>query len=67
MRIEKLKQNFDIEIKLVHFPLHPDTPAEGRSMADLFAGRDYDPEAAYNRMKGLMDEEGLPYSRRTHT
>ncbi len=51
----------------MHFPLHPDTPAEGRSMADLFAGRDYDPEASYQRMKGLMDEEGLPYSRRTHT
>jgi len=51
----------------VHFPLHPDTPAEGRSMAELFAGRDYDPEASYQRMKGLMDEEGLPYSRRTHT
>jgi predicted DsbA family dithiol-disulfide isomerase len=51
----------------VHFPLHPDTPAEGRSMEDLFAGRDYDPEASYQRMKGLMDEEGLPYSRRTHT
>jgi predicted DsbA family dithiol-disulfide isomerase len=52
---------------LVHFPLHPDTPAEGRSMAELFAGRDYDPEASYQRMKGLMDQEGLPYSRRTHT
>ena len=51
----------------MHFPLHPDTPAEGRSMADLFAGRDYDPEASYQRMKGLMDAEGLPYSRRTHT
>ncbi len=51
----------------MHFPLHPDTPAEGRSLADLFAGRDYDPEASYQRMKGLMDEEGLPYSRRTHT
>jgi predicted DsbA family dithiol-disulfide isomerase len=36
-------------------------------MEDLFAGRDYDPEASYQRMKGLMDEEGLPYSRRTHT
>ena len=67
MRIEKLKQKFDIEIKLVHFPLHPDTPAEGRSMADLFAGRDYDPDASYNRMKGLMDQEGLPYAKRTHT
>ena len=67
MRIEKLKQKFDIGIKLVHFPLHPDTPAEGRSMADLFAGRDYDIEAAYTRMKGLMDQEGLPYAKRTHT
>ncbi|NNE86121.1 MAG: hypothetical protein HKN28_19325, partial [Alphaproteobacteria bacterium] len=67
MRIEKLKQKFDIEIKLVHFPLHPDTPTEGRSMADLFAGRDYDPEASYNRMKAMMDGEGLPYSKRTHT
>jgi predicted DsbA family dithiol-disulfide isomerase len=51
----------------VHFPLHPDTPAEGRSMEELFAGRDYDAEASYQRMKGLMDEEDLPYSRRTHT
>jgi len=67
VRIEKLKQNFDIDIKLVHFPLHPDTPAEGRSMEELFAGRDYDPEAAFIRMKGLMDQEGLPYSRRSHT
>ena len=37
------------------------------SLAELFAGRDYDPEASYQRMKGLMDEEGLDYSRRTHT
>jgi predicted DsbA family dithiol-disulfide isomerase len=51
----------------VHFPLHPDTPMEGRSLEDLFAGRNYDIEASYQRMKGLMDAEGLPYSRRTHT
>ncbi len=67
MRIEKLKRNFDVEVKLVHFPLHPDTPAEGQSMAELYAGRGMDPEAMYNRMKGLMDGEGLPYGRRTHT
>src|SRR5207237_8696137 len=52
---------------LVHFPLHPETPAEGRSMAELYAGRNVDPEATYARMKGLMDAEGLPYGRRTHT
>ena len=67
MRIEKLKQNFDIEVKWVHFPLHPDTPAEGRSMEELYAGRSTDPEAMYQRMKGLMDGEGLPYGKRTHT
>ena len=67
MRIEKLKRNFDVEVKLVHFPLHPETPAEGQSMEELYAGRGLDPEAMYNRMKGLMDGEGLPYGRRTHT
>jgi len=67
VRIEKLKQEFDIEVKLVHFPLHPETPAEGQSMAEIYAGRGMDPEAMYNRMKGLMDGEGLPYGRRTHT
>jgi predicted DsbA family dithiol-disulfide isomerase len=51
----------------VHFPLHPETPAEGRPLADLYAGRGLDAEAMYRRMKGLMDAEGLPYGRRTHT
>ena len=36
-------------------------------MAQLYAGRDVDPEAIYARMKALMDAEGLPYGRRTHT
>jgi predicted DsbA family dithiol-disulfide isomerase len=67
VRIEKLKQAFAVETRLVHFPLHPETPAEGRSMAELYAGRNVDPEAMYARMKALMDAEGLPYGRRTHT
>ena len=40
---------------------------EGRTLEELFAGRDYDIDASYQRMKALMDAEGLPYSRRTHT
>jgi predicted DsbA family dithiol-disulfide isomerase len=67
VRIEKLKQAFAVETRLVHFPLHPETPLEGRSMAELYAGRNVDPEAIYARMKGLMDAEGLPYGWRTHT
>ena len=67
MRIEKLRQAYDIEPALVHFPLHPDTPVEGREMAGFYAQRGLDPEAMYQRMKTLMDAEGLPYGRRTHT
>ena len=33
---------------------------EGRSLEELFAGRDYDVDAMYARMKGLMEAEGLP-------
>src|SRR3954462_5960561 len=40
---------------------------EGRSLAEMYAERGADPEAMYARMKGLMDAEGLPYGRRTHT
>jgi predicted DsbA family dithiol-disulfide isomerase len=67
VRIEKLKQAYDVDVTLVHFPLHPETPLEGRAMADVYAGRNIDPEAMYARMKKLMDIEGLPYGRRTHT
>jgi predicted DsbA family dithiol-disulfide isomerase len=54
-------------VKWVHFPLHPETPAEGIRIEELFAGRDIDMEAMYERMKGLMDAEGLPYGQRSHT
>ena len=67
MRTEKLKRNYDIAVRLVHFPLHPETPAEGKSIAELYAGRGVDPDAMYRRMKALMDAEGLPYGKRTHT
>ena len=36
-------------------------------MAEFYAQRGLDPEAMYQRMKRLMDQEGLPYGRRTHT
>ena len=51
----------------MHFPLHPDTPAEGLSLEDLFRGRNVDVQAAHKRLQALMDAEGLPYRSRTHT
>jgi predicted DsbA family dithiol-disulfide isomerase len=63
-----LKEQYDINIVWTHFPLHPETPAEGVSLEALFAGRSKtDVEARQARMKGLMAEEGLPYGERTHT
>ena len=40
----------------MYFPLHPETPDEGKSLEELFAGRGMDLDAMYQRMKGLMDE-----------
>ena len=67
MRIEKLKAEHKVKVEWVHFPLHPDTPAEGRSLADLFAGRNMDRKAMHAQMKARMDAEGLPYGERTMT
>ncbi len=67
MRIEKLKAEHNVKVEWIHFPLHPDTPAEGRSLADLFSGRQVDRKAMHAQMKARMDAEGLPYGERTMT
>jgi len=67
VRIEKLKAEHHVKVEWVHFPLHPDTPAAGRSLDDLFAGRKVDRKAMHAQMKARMDAEGLPYGVRTMT
>ena len=67
MRIERLKVEHNVKVEWVHFPLHPDTPAAGRSLTDLFAGRNVDRKAMHAQMKARMDAEGLPYGERTMT
>ena len=67
MRIEKLRTEHDVKVEWVHFPLHPDTPPEGRALAALFGGRDEDRRARHEQMKARMAAEGLPYGERTMT
>ena len=67
MRIEKLRREHGVRIRWVHFPLHPDTPMEGRSLADLFAGRGKDIPKMQEQMRARMEAEGLPYGDRTMT
>jgi predicted DsbA family dithiol-disulfide isomerase len=55
-------------VQWVHFPLHPETPVDGgRSLAELFAGRNLDLRSMHAQMKARMDAEGLPYGERTRT
>lgn len=56
-----------MKVEWVHFPLHPETPSEGRALADLFAGRNVDRAAMQAQMKARMEAEGLPYGERTMT
>ena len=66
-RLKKLVQDYDIAVQLVHFPLHPETPAEGRTLLELFRCGPEEIVAKNTRMKGLMAAEGLPYGERSHT
>ena len=68
MRIEKLRTEHNVKVEWVHFPLHPETPPEGRALADLFAGRSAEQrKAMHAQMKARMEAEGLPYGERTMT
>ena len=52
----------------MHFPLHPETPAEGRTLQAMFGSGPEDIQAKNRQMHTLMMAENLPYSdTRTHT
>jgi predicted DsbA family dithiol-disulfide isomerase len=67
VRIQRLQKDHGVTVKFVHFPLHPDTPPEGRSLEALFAGRGYDTAKMQAQMRARMAAEGLPYGNRTMT
>ena len=66
-RVKKIKKKFKIDIQLIHFPLHPETPTEGKTLLELFGSNQDDIDQKNERMKALMLNEGLPYNARTHT
>jgi len=66
-RIERLKKEHGVKVALVHFPLHPETPSEGKSLEELFAGRGYDIASMQAQMRERMQAEGLPYGDRKMT
>ena len=67
MRIERLRQEQSLIVQWIHFPLHPDTPADGITLEELFTGRGYDIESMNAQMAQRMEAEGLPYGERKKT
>jgi predicted DsbA family dithiol-disulfide isomerase len=67
VRIEELRKNFEFGIKWTAFPLHPETPEDGMTLEQLFAGRNYDIEKSRLRLKQVADELGLPLGEREKT
>jgi predicted DsbA family dithiol-disulfide isomerase len=49
------------------FPLHPETPDEGRSLKALFAGRSIDMPEMMRHLRQTAAELGLPFGDRTMT
>jgi predicted DsbA family dithiol-disulfide isomerase len=67
VRIDRLRKNYEIEIRWTAFPLHPDTPEEGLTLEELFGGRSGDIEKRKLRLKQVADELGLPLGERKKT
>ena len=67
MRTDRLVQEYDVALRYTMFPLHPDTPEEGRPLVDLFGGRQAYLDSMRERLVSLMEAEGLEYGDRTHT
>lgn len=49
------------------FPLHPETPPEGRSLEDLFRGRAVDIPQMMAQMSRVAQDAGLPFGDRKMT
>jgi len=67
VRVEQLRKNYEIETRWTAFPLHPDTPKDGLSLEELYAGRAIDIKKNMSRLKQVADELELPLGERKKT
>ncbi len=62
-----MKQEYEIQTRWTAFPLHPDTPKDGLSLEELFAGRSLDINQMRALLKRVAEELGLPFGERKRT
>jgi predicted DsbA family dithiol-disulfide isomerase len=67
VRIDQLRKNYDIEVLWTAFPLHPETPEDGLTLEELFAGHAVDIKKTMARLKQVAGELGLPLGERKKT
>jgi predicted DsbA family dithiol-disulfide isomerase len=67
VRTDRLQQEYGVQLRWRVFPLHPETPAEGMELAELFAGREAMIRDMQTRLLQIAAEEGLPLTERTRT
>lgn len=62
-----MQNEYHIDIKWTAFPLHPETPAEGLTLEELFAGRPVDINQVLTRLNRTAEALGLPFGKREKT
>jgi predicted DsbA family dithiol-disulfide isomerase len=62
-----LQRDLQIAIQWLAFPLHPETPPEGRTLQDLFAGRHFDIPQMLSHLKQVAQDLQLPFGDRQMT
>jgi predicted DsbA family dithiol-disulfide isomerase len=69
VRIDRLREEYDIDAIWKAFPLHPETPEDGLTLEELYAamGRQVDIKKSRARLKGVAEELGLPLGERERT
>lgn len=67
MRTGRLQKEYGIQLRWSVFPLHPETPVEGRELSELFAGREAMIRDMQERLQELAAIEGLPMTERSRT
>ena len=66
-RLKKIIMNYNLHIQIIHFPLHPETPGEGKSLLDLFQCTPMELEQKNIAMQKLIKKENINYSFREFT
>jgi predicted DsbA family dithiol-disulfide isomerase len=62
-----LQAETGVAVRWTGFPLHPETPPDGTTLEELFAGRGIDVETVLARLRRVAAEVGVPLGDRRRT